>query len=87
MAVDPAHPSPHYHNRGLYLAAMLERRRGLGPKQMFAVVQVPTVLPRLVPIGHNGEQHFILLEEAISAWLPANVRRSLACRSPTRISS
>lgn len=70
MAVDPSHPSPHYHNRGLYLAAMLERRRGLGPKQMFAVVQVPTVLPRLVPIGRNGEQHFILLEEAISAWLP-----------------
>ncbi|HEY2147998.1 MAG TPA: RNA degradosome polyphosphate kinase, partial [Pirellulales bacterium] len=33
MAVDPAHPSPRYHNRGLYLAAMLERRRGLGPKQ------------------------------------------------------
>ena len=26
MAVDPAHPSPRYHNRGLYLAAMLERR-------------------------------------------------------------
>jgi polyphosphate kinase len=70
MAVDPAHPSPHYHNRGLYLAAMLERRRGLGPKQMFAVVQMPTVLPRLVPIGINGEQHFVLLEEAISAWLP-----------------
>ncbi|MDX1965145.1 MAG: polyphosphate kinase 1 [Pirellulales bacterium] len=70
MAVDPSHPSPHYHNRGLYLAAMLERRRGLGPKQMFAVVQVPTVLPRLVPVGLAGEQHFILLEEAISAWLP-----------------
>ena len=27
MAVDPAHPSPRYHNRGLYLAAMLERDR------------------------------------------------------------
>jgi polyphosphate kinase len=70
MAVDPSHPSPHYHNRGLYLAAMLERRRGLGPKQMFAVVQVPTVLPRLVPVGQGDEQHFILLEEAISSWLP-----------------
>ncbi len=70
MAVDPSHPSPHYHNRGLYLAAMLERRRGLGPKQMFAVVQVPTVLPRLVPVGQGDTQHFILLEEAISSWLP-----------------
>ena len=70
MAVDPAHPSPRYHNRGLYLAAMLERQSGLGPKQMFAVVQVPQVLPRLVPLGGGGEYQFILLEEAISAWLP-----------------
>ncbi len=70
MAVDPSHPSPHYHNRGLYLAAMLERRRGLGPKQLFAVVQVPQVLPRLVPVGQGGLQHFILLEEAVSSWLP-----------------
>ena len=70
MAVDPAHPSPRYHNRGLYLAAMLERRRGLGPKQLFAVVQVPHVLPRLVPVGLQGEPHFVLLEEAVSARLP-----------------
>jgi polyphosphate kinase len=70
MAVDPAHPSPRYHNRSLYLAAMLERRRGLGPKQMFAVVQVPHVLPRLVPIGQGGEAQCILLEDAVSAWLP-----------------
>ena len=55
MAVDPAHPSPRYHNRGLYLAAMLERRRGLGPKHLFAVVQVPQVLPRLVPLGQGDE--------------------------------
>jgi polyphosphate kinase len=70
MAVDPAHPSPHYHNRSLYVAAMLERRRGLGPKQMFAVVQVPHVLPRLVPVGQAGSHHFMLLEDAMSAWLP-----------------
>jgi polyphosphate kinase len=72
MAVDPAHPSPRYHNRGLYLAAMLERRRGLGPKHLFAVVQVPQVLPRLVPLGQGDErpQKCILLEEAVSSWLP-----------------
>jgi polyphosphate kinase len=72
MAVDPAHPSPRYHNRGLYLAAMLERRRGLGPKHLFAVVQVPQVLPRLVPLGQGDEQpqNYILLEEAVSSWLP-----------------
>lgn len=70
MAVDPAHPSPRYHNRGLYLAAMLERRRGLGPKQLFAVVQVPQVLPRLVALGGGDDTHFILLEDLVSARLP-----------------
>ncbi|MCC7087279.1 MAG: polyphosphate kinase 1 [Pirellulales bacterium] len=70
MAVDPAHPSPRYHNRGLYLAAMLERRRGLGPKQLFAVVQVPQVLPRLVPLGQGDDGQFILLEDVVSAKLP-----------------
>ena len=43
MACDPAHPSPRYHNRGLYLGTMLEHEKGLGPKQLFAVVQVPQV--------------------------------------------
>ena len=28
MAVDPAHPSPRYHNRGLYLGVMLRRQIG-----------------------------------------------------------
>ena len=44
MAVDPAHPSPRYHNRGLYLGVMLEHAEGLGPNRLFAVVQVPQVL-------------------------------------------
>jgi polyphosphate kinase len=70
MAVDPSHPSPRYHNRGLYLAAMLERHRGLGPKRLFAVVLVPQVLPRLVSLGQGYEQRFILLEEAVRAKLP-----------------
>ena len=69
MAVDPAHPSPRYHNRGLYLAAMLERESGLGPKHLFAVVQLPQVLPRLVPLGGGDELQFILLEDAVSARL------------------
>ena len=70
MAIDPSHPSPRYHNRGLYLAAMLERHRGLGPKRLFAVVLVPQVLPRLVPLTSGYEQRFILLEEAVRARLP-----------------
>jgi polyphosphate kinase len=70
MAVDPAHPSPRYHNRSLYLAAMLDRRTGLGPPHLFAVVQLPQVLPRLVPLGQGDDLQFILLEDAVSARLP-----------------
>ncbi|MEX2120552.1 MAG: polyphosphate kinase 1 [Pirellulales bacterium] len=70
MAVDPAHPSPRYHNRGLYLATLLHRHSGLGPKHLFAVVQLPLVLPRLVPLGQGDEHQYILLEDAVSARLP-----------------
>jgi len=72
MACDPAHPSPRYHNRGLYLGAMLEHEAGLGPKQLFAVVQVPQVLPRIVvlPGSGGGKVSFVLLEELVAARLP-----------------
>lgn len=69
MAIDPSHPSPRFHNRGLYLVAMLERMRGLGPKQLFAVVQVPQILPRLVPITSGKRVEYILLEDIIAARL------------------
>lgn len=70
MAVDPSHPSPRYHNRGLYLCAMLERQQGLGPKRLFAVVQLPAVLPRLVPLSAASPYQFVLLEEAVAGRLP-----------------
>jgi polyphosphate kinase len=69
MAIDPSHPSPHFHNRQLYLGAMLSRQHGLGPKQLFAVVQLPQILPRFVQLGPGEETNFILLEEAIGARL------------------
>ncbi len=74
MAIDPSHPRPRYHNRALYVVARLRRRKGLGPRRMFAVVQVPPVLPRLVPILPESDaprQHrFIFLEDLIQARLP-----------------
>lgn len=70
MAIDPSHPSPRFHNRGLYLGALLHRVSGLGPRTLFAVVQIPTVLPRFVPVGEAGEHAFVLLEDVIAAKLP-----------------
>jgi polyphosphate kinase len=70
MAIDPSHPSPHFHNRQLYLGAMLRRHHGLGPKELFAVVQLPQILPRFVPVGAPEDARFILLEQAVAARLP-----------------
>jgi polyphosphate kinase len=70
MAIDPAHPSPRFHNRGLYLAAMLERLSGFGPPRLFAVVQVPQVLPRFVSVEPDDKQNFVLLDDLIASRLP-----------------
>ena len=70
MAIDPSHPSPRFHNRGLYLVALLHRKNGLGPADLFAVVQLPQVLPRFVPIGSPGESVFVLLEDILALKLP-----------------
>ncbi len=70
MAIDPSHPTPHLQNRGLYLAALLQpfqRRRG-GPKRLLAVVQIPSVLPRLVAMPGEGDD-FILLEQLVASRL------------------
>ena len=70
MAIDPSHPSPRFHNQGLYLATELVRRKALGPKHLFAVVQLPAVLSRLVPLGGDGETKYIFLEEIVASRLP-----------------
>lgn len=71
MAIDPNHPRPRYHNRALYAVARLRRRTGLGPKNMYAVVQLPQVLPRLLPVPSSKKPfRFILLEDLIRARLP-----------------
>lgn len=70
LAVDPSHPRPRYHNRGLYIAAKLNRRKGLGPRQMFAVVQLPQVLPRFVRVTDEKRHVFVTLEDLVAAKLP-----------------
>src|SRR5436305_7282816 len=48
LAIDPGHPFPHLLNKSLNLAVML--RRPSHDEKLFAVVQVPSVLPRFVPL-------------------------------------
>ena len=70
MAIDLSHPSPRFHSQGLYLAAHLDRHDGSGPRQLFAVMQLPAVLPRLVRLGQDGETKYIFLEEILASRLP-----------------
>jgi len=48
LAIDPGHPFPHLANKSLNLAVLLKRPGD--PDPLFAVVQVPGVLPRLVQL-------------------------------------
>ncbi len=70
LAVDQGHPFPALRNRSLNLAILLhkERQRVARRHTIFAVVQVPSVLDRLVevPTGKNGQAAFILLDDLIA---------------------
>jgi len=70
LAIDPGHPFPHVHNKSLNVALLVERANGGGPRQHFAVVQVPAVLDRVVVVSRGGGQvRFMLLEDIIAQHL------------------
>lgn len=70
MAIDPSHPTPHLRSRGLYIAAIIEQKayRPGAPKKLLAVVQLPTVLPRLIRFPGESD-HYILLEQFVASRL------------------
>ncbi len=71
LAVDPGHPFPHLLNKSLNLVVVLQRPGD--PENLFAVVQVPSVLARFValPTAINGPKHvFTTLETVIRMHLP-----------------
>jgi polyphosphate kinase len=53
LAIDVGHPFPHLLNKSLNLAVLLKRPRN--PEPLFAVVQVPSVLPRFVALPTVGD--------------------------------
>ncbi|MGG0936396.1 RNA degradosome polyphosphate kinase [Brevibacillus centrosporus] len=67
MAVDASHPFPMLLNKSLNLAVLLEDDDVDSEGPLFAVVQVPSVVPRFLELPSPvGEAHFILLEDVIS---------------------
>lgn len=86
MAVDSSRPFPLIRNKSLNIGALV-RKKG-GEKELeFATVQVPSVLPRIVPV-HDKENNtkVILLEEIIER----NMKKlflnyDIVCAHPFRI--
>lgn len=66
MAVDSSRPFPLIRNKSLNIAALVQKKNGENGLE-FAMVQVPSGLPRIVelPADGNGERRVILLEEII----------------------
>ena len=66
LAVDAGHPFPFLGNLRLNLMVVFKEASGIKAPQAFAFVEVPSILPRLIPVNEEmREHHFILLEELI----------------------
>jgi polyphosphate kinase len=71
IAIDPGHPFPQVRNKSLNLAVMFTREGTL--EQGFGVVQVPSVLPRVLavsgvrtPSGAPAVRAYVLLEDLVA---------------------
>ena len=71
MAVDAARPFPLISNRTLNLCVRIEKtgegQEPAGPD--FAIIQVPSVIPRLVQLPADSGHEYILLEQVIRLYL------------------
>lgn len=72
IAIDPGHPFPHLRSGSLNLALRLQRKtsaeRPNRPTALHAVVQVPSVLARLVRFSRGGAIHCVLLGDLIASF-------------------
>jgi polyphosphate kinase len=68
LAIDPVHPFPHLLNKSLNLCVLLQRPHD--GEKLFALVQVPAVLPRFVHLAGEKGHVFVPLETVIRMHLP-----------------
>ncbi len=67
LAIDLGHPLPHLRNLSFNLVVMLKQPWVQGAPPLMAVVEVPHVLKRFVPLpSAEGQRDFILLENVIA---------------------
>lgn len=67
LAIDPGHPFPHIVGGRLNMGITLQRKTGKDRADLYAVVEVPSVLPRFLelPSKEAGIRKFIPLEEIL----------------------
>ena len=66
LAVDAGHPFPFLGNLRLNLMVVFKEASGIKVPQAYAFVEVPSILPRLIPVNKEMPgHHFVLLEEVI----------------------
>lgn len=66
IAVDPGHPFPHLRNKAINLGVMFSREHA-AQEPGFGVIQVPTMLSRLMRVRVDGASRaFVLLEDVIA---------------------
>jgi polyphosphate kinase len=75
IALDPGHPFPHLRSKTLNVAVQLKRkaktkRRNL-PERMYALVQVPAMLPRFIRVPTGQARAYVLLESLIERFASA----------------
>ena len=87
MAVDSSRPFPLIRNKSLNIGALVRKKEG-DEELEFATVQVPSVLPRIVPIPSEkeGEKVIILLEELVERNIDKLfLNYNIVCAYPFRI--
>jgi polyphosphate kinase len=70
LAIDTSHPFPHILNKSLNLAITLMEKDDKTGRDLFAMVQVPSVLPRFIELPRDGvKRRFFPLERIIELHL------------------
>ncbi|MFD1957611.1 polyphosphate kinase 1 [Paenibacillus thailandensis] len=73
MAVDQSRPFPLVHTKELYLAVLLQQEDGGEEEEpLFAIVQVPSILPRFFQVPYrtgSKKTEFVLLESIIEQFI------------------
>ena len=84
MAVDASRPFPLIRNKSLNIGALIRNKE---KENVFATVQVPSVLPRLGPLPEEeGHDAFVLLEQLIMHQIGSLFSNyEVRCTSPYRI--